>query len=206
MASRSTSIETAEALLAEKLRGVDIRKRLSALGIAYDDRSGLPAFEAFGKTISVAAVDNTLFRPGSEAPIHPVERIIILRYLTHPLPVKPSGELIGFRDLPGGMFYYGPFTARAVAPLVRTAGDDLESLRAGLSRFRWEAYPGADFGAAITVVGPVALYLLYWRGDGEFGARAEYLFDRAVRRIFSADEIAALASHVTGEIRRAVNS
>lgn len=195
------ALADAEAGLRGALAGVDLRGRLVMLGVPFREiGEGLLGFRLLDREIAIDGESALLSLPGGGAPA-PAERIIALRYLAAAVKARRTGELISFRDLPGGMFYYGPFTARAVAPLVRALGDDLALLRRGLAGLSWEPFDTADFGACIGVMGPVALYLLYWRGDDEFEARADYLLDASARRIFGAEEVAALASRVTEIIR-----
>ena len=113
-------------------------------------------------------------------------------------PVRPTGELITFRDLPGGRFYHGPFTHRTTGPLVRRIGDDLELLRANLSRFDHRDVAGlpADLAVSIQAIGCVAVTLLYHRGDDEAPPSAELLFDACIGHIYQTEDVAVLSSRL----------
>jgi hypothetical protein len=49
------------------------------------------------------------------APVHPEERLFVLRYLLQETPFESAGELIDFRRVPGGAFYLPAFRKRTVA-------------------------------------------------------------------------------------------
>ena len=129
-------------------------------------------------------------------PARPADRLLALHYLRCPRPIEPAGELISFRDLPGGQFYWASFQDRSTAPLVKRFGNDLDALRTSLARFQWSPAQLGDLAAVIQAVGRISLTLVYRRGDAEFGPSAEVFFDPCVRHAFSTEDAAVLASRV----------
>jgi len=138
--------------------------------------------------------EGTLLASGSE--VHPVDRLLVVHYLLCNVPLRPSREWITFRQFAGGQFYWAPFRNRTIVPLIEDVGDDLETLRHRLDRFDWSPMAAGDVGAVIRVLGEARVAVVYRRGDDEFGAGADVLFDSSLKRIYGAEDAAALAGRV----------
>ncbi|MDD5704625.1 MAG: DUF3786 domain-containing protein [Kiritimatiellae bacterium] len=128
----------------------------------------------------------------------PADRLLALHYLLCDTAVQPEGNWISFRDFPGGAFYWQPFLSRTIQPLIASVGNDLDLLRTRLARLsaRLEAGPADGLAARIAAVGRVDALLVYHAGDAEFPAAADLLFDACCRRVFCAEDAAALASRI----------
>jgi len=135
-------------------------------------------------------------------PAHPVERVLALHYLLCEAPVIPTGELISFRELPGGHVYWEPFRSRTVIPLEKYFGNNLKLLQERLDRVAWEGIPAGDLGAAIQGAGKLAVTLVYRTGDEEFLPGAEIFFDSCIRRVYSTEDAAVLAGRICMELMR----
>jgi hypothetical protein len=188
---------TAAQRAAEALAGVDLAARCALLGLPAPAEDGTLALRIFaGACTGLVPSDLT-----SAPRMNLTERVLVLHYLLCECPVVPTGQLISFRDLSGGQFYLGPFTARTTAPLVRRFGNDLAALRNNLARFDHDLLPdlcptSAVFAARIHAVGRIELTLIYRAGDEEAGASAEVLFDACIKRVFSMEDAAALAGRI----------
>ena len=182
-------------LAVEKLSGVDLTVRCRNLGLP-EPVNGEVKFRAFGSDFILRIDSLELLKAKDRSPAKDADRIIVLHYLLCDLPVAETGELIKFRDFPGGQFYLEPFMSRSLKPLVKRFGNDLESLKKNLDRFDWEPYPMGDLGAKIHTLGNLYVYLIYRKSDEEFPAEAEMLFDIAFKRVFPAEDAAVIASRI----------
>ncbi len=194
--NRHQGYEAAAHSALERLRGVDLARRCADLGLPGPRPDGSIILRAFGRDLELAPPDFDMVDVTTRETRHVFERILVLRYLGHEGPLKPSGELISFRDLPSGMFYWGPFRERSAAMLEKRIGNDTDLLRTRLDRFDWESYHAGDLGAVIHAVGAIRLYLIYRRGDEEFPPSAEILFDSVLRRVYSGEDAAVLAQRI----------
>jgi len=140
------------------------------------------------RTFSMEASDGNL--------IHIIEETLILRYLAIRQTIKPTGELISFRDLPGGTFYLQPIHDRTSTLVLRRFGNDLEGLRQAVSRYNPTFDGPGDLGATVPVIGRIDLTLVYRLGDEEFAPTFDILFDRIISSIYHLDEVAALAQRL----------
>jgi len=200
--SHQTAQQEAVRLAVAGLAGIDVNRRCQNAGLPRPDASGVITFRAFGETVQLDTVrfELTLAQTGLPAPN--VDRILILHSLLCDAPLSGSTELISFRNISGGQFYWEPFVARAIRPLIGKFGNDMDGLRRNMDRFDWEPYPVGDFGARIRCFGNIAVTLVYRRGDEEFPATADILFDAGLRRVFHAEDVATLAARVCARLIR----
>ena len=168
-------------------------------------RLGLPDPAAAGGAIRIAVLGTMLeIRPqesqavvmGSGRPPKPADHLLALHYLLGESPMAPAREWITFREFPGGQFYWEPFLARSIKPLIARMGNDLGLLRDRLRRFPARDEPLSDGGLQTTVqaLGIIELRLVYRPGDDEFQPSADVLYDACARRVLCAEDAAALAS------------
>ncbi|MCG3181907.1 MAG: Na(+)-translocating NADH-quinone reductase subunit F [Phycisphaerae bacterium] len=205
--NREQALIDAARLAASKLQGVDLAARCATLGLEPPDADGAVVVPVFGRRVRLAPPDfEAVETEGEGAGEEPArlrlaakraaDRVLALHYLLCDVPVGPTGELIGFRDLPGGPFYWDSFRARSAAVLERRIGNDLATLRKNLDRFGWQPLPIGDLGARVQAVGRIDVTLIYRVGDEEMGPSAEVVFDAAIRRAFDAEDAAVIAGRL----------
>ena len=178
-----------------KLRSVDLAQRCMLLGLPVPEKGQVP-LRIFGRDYILGQDDYSLVLSDGDKPAKEGDHILVLHYLLHDTPIQPSGQLISFRDFPGGQFYWQPFLSRTAFPLLQKVGDDRALLQKNLGRFDWEPFPLGDFGARVQALGKFNLYLGYHCGDEEFPAAVDILFDSCIKRVFCAEDASAMASRI----------
>ena len=181
---------------AASMAEVDLAARCRLLELPQPHSDGSLDLRMLGRDIRLTPPAFAAQAAGDGQEIHPVDRLLALRCLQCDRPIKPTGELITFRQFPGGRFYWRPFCSRTTEPLVRAIGNDLGRLRRGLSRFDWSDVSHGDLAARVQVLGPISVTLIYHAGDDEFGPVADILFDASLPRILCAEDAAAVAGRV----------
>ncbi|TAL39802.1 MAG: DUF3786 domain-containing protein [Spirochaetes bacterium] len=194
--NRERACERAAEIAAEELARADMAQRCAVLGLAPPCPDGTVSLEVFGRVIVLRPPGFTARDAESGEPARPVDRVLALHYLLNRAPVRETGELMSFRELPGGAFYLGPFLARTAAPLVKSIGNDIAVLRKRLDRFRWSEAALGDLGARIQGVGALYLVLAYRTGDAEFPPSAEVYFDATIKKALSTEDAAAMATRI----------
>ncbi len=192
---QKTVYEAAVRDAVEKLGKVDLAERCTSLGLSKP-QDGILKLRAFGMDMVLRLSDFQLFPADSDKPAKISDRILVLHYLLCDLPVQQTGELISFRQMDSGQFYWPAFLSRSVRPLVERIGNDLELLKKNLGRFDWEPVSLGDFAACIHAVGKVYVTLIYRIGDDEFPASADLLFDSSIKRVYPTEDAAVLASRI----------
>jgi len=192
--NRQLAYETAAAKAVLALRSADMVKRCQMLELPFDDKN--IRLKILGTNLAVSADYFNVINPETGKPCRQVDRILALHYLMSEIHVEEKGELISFSDLTGGQFYLEPFRSRTVVPLQKNIGNDIELLRERLGRYEWESVKYGDLGARIHAIGKIYITLVYRAGDEEFPPAAELLFDAIIKKVFSTDDVSALAGRL----------
>lgn len=177
-----------------ELADINLAERFAILGFPLP-QNGKIILRVFGKDMELDS-DFNLTVKETGAPSRPDDRILLLHYLKNKFAVKPAGELISFRNLPGGQFYWEPFQSRSVRPLIGRICNNIDFLKENLNRFDWEPAPIRDFAARIHAFGNVYVTLVYHLGDEEFPPDAELLFDASIKHLFVTEDVAVIASRI----------
>ena len=141
--------------------------------------------------------------PVDEGRLSPVDELLVLRYLEAERAVKPVGEAITFRELPGGKFYDVALAKRTTDLVVKTFGDSPARLRRALATFPCDGLDLGDVSARVHAIGRVDITLVFHAADDEFPPSAQILYDRIIGSVYTSDEVAALTTSLcVGLIRQ----
>jgi len=179
-----------------KLTDVNLAKRCVSLGLAIPDNNGEIHIRVFGTDASLRQTDFQLIIAKTKKPAKTTDQILVLHYLLCDLPIEANGELISFREIPSGQFYWNSFLSRTVKPLIDKFGNNLKLLQESLNRFDWEEVTMGDFSARIHTLGNLYLTLVFYKGDEELPPEINLLFDSCITRVYNAEDAAVLASRI----------
>lgn len=129
-----------------------------------------------------------------EVPI--ADKILIAHYLLGATGKKNSGNLITFRQVADGHFYFDAFQRRARDPFVNFFGSNGRLfVKCGLELGGTPVENG-NFGMEFRVFPRICIQLVLWEGDEEFGPDATILFDENIQHQLSAEDIAVLSGSI----------
>ena len=134
---------------------------------------------------------------------------LVTAYLLTANGAPRAGEWITFRELPGGLFYHQAFSGYTGGLLVRTLGEDVDSVKRGSAGIGGGVLTGfGDAAYEFRVLPNVWLAVVYWSGDEEdgFPPQASVLFDRAASHYVIVDGLAILGSQLVRRILAAANA
>lgn len=132
-------------------------------------------------------------RESPEAEIPLQEQVLIMHYLQGCQPLL-RGRWIAYREIPGAGFYWSAFTKRAIDPLRKVFGLNVETFRLAADKLQATAVSGAEAGYRFNVLPYTPLQVNVWEGDEEFPAEANILFDATIGDYLSPEDAAWLAS------------
>jgi hypothetical protein len=124
------------------------------------------------------------------------EQVLILHYMTAPTLPLPGSHWIAYREIPGAAFYFGAFVKRAVEPLKKVFGNNLDVFARAAKSLHAQEIENGDAGFEFRVLPAVPLQLILWAADDEFSPEANILFDENIGQILSPEDVAWLAGMV----------
>ena len=157
----------------------------------------------FNRTVSIHPATKTMTYPGENQPqLRYQEGLVILallNYFTTHSQLPPDTELINENHLTGGTtFFRGPHLMASKILAQRFEDNGREFMkRAQL----WGGVPApyGEFGINFEIFPGLNWTVALWESDNEFPARAQYLFDRKLDRIFQLDIIWAIGNLVAAK-------
>lgn len=180
-------------LAQEKLAAVPFERLLT--------RSGFEAMEdgtfriSFLNRIYRLSYPGFEFGDGSDAarevPLQ--EQVLILHYLESDLPVTRLDDWVAYREIPGATFYFAAFVKRAVDPLKKVFGPDVQGFRCAAERLQGTSLAVGDAGFEFRVFPKIPVRLIVYTGDEEFPAEASILFERGIEQGLSPEDVAWMA-------------
>lgn len=159
-------------------------------------------------SVNLLGQEHTLAHPeGSiEFPDHHqvsiVSHILLLHYLINATGKSLTGELASYKDIPGGDKYFSVFKKRVEMPVINAYGEYQEGFEAacfglggargnmGDIAFRFQAFPR------------VPITYIFWRGEEEFPASLQVVFDVSIKDYLPLEDIVFLAEMLSWKIAR----
>jgi hypothetical protein len=96
------------------------------------------------------------------------EQVLILHYLQAGSFQFPTGNWIAYREIHGASFYFSAFVKRAVDPLKKTFGGNIQSLVRAAERLGGQAISAGDAGFEFRVLPRIPIQLILWEGMRNF--------------------------------------
>lgn len=144
--------------------------------------------------------------PALEGELPVFARILVLHYLANRSQALQTGQLISYKELPGGNIYIQPFTNRAIQPLVNAFGENPESLMKAARLIGGVGVKLGDTGVVLKVFPKIPVTLALWGADDEFPASGNILFDSSAATFLHTEDYAVLASFVAQTLRKLAGS
>jgi len=138
--------------------------------------------------------------PNGEIPLP--TQILVLHYLVNRSPAMQTGQLISYKELPGGSIYIEPFTKRAINPLVKFFGAQKEKFLEAAKALGGEPIALGDAGVTLQVFPKISVTLVIWEADDEFPASGNILFDTSASTFLATEDYAVLASQVVFTLKK----
>ncbi|MDP2932320.1 MAG: DUF3786 domain-containing protein [Chloroflexota bacterium] len=143
--------------------------------------------------ISLPDVDVSA-KDGQPVPIK--DKILILHYFTLATGRPLSSKLITYKELPGGMTYLPTFTKRAIKPVVDNFGGEPRRLMDVAKELGGYRADFGDAGVTVNAFPRVPITYVLWRGDEEFPAQGNILFDSTVTDYLTIEDINVLCETI----------
>ena len=186
-------------LARQQLAGIpDIEEQCRKAGAQYSEKSIILHY--FNRTYFITLPDAEISLIDSSETIPIRDRILILHYLLTAGGTEPANKLIAFHELPEGNVYYTTFAKRTIQPLIDNFGSDSQLL---LPLSRKLGGQKADYGDAAVTINAfphVTITIILWRGDDEFPARGDVLFDATIAQYLPTEDVTVLCETIAWKL------
>lgn len=182
-------------LSAAELAKKDPLATAAASGTNWDGSSFILPF--FGRQVKVTAPDMTVTW-ADQAPDEDfslTDAVLVLHYLENADGTPPAGEMVAFRQLDSGQFYWDAFHRRAEVPLAKTFGQKPGLLLKTIEAMGGKIVPGrGDESGTFRVLPHLELSVMLHLADEEFESDGQVLFDGVIRSYLPIEDVSWLGS------------
>ncbi|MDR3203571.1 MAG: DUF3786 domain-containing protein [Deltaproteobacteria bacterium] len=194
---RVDDFKNALALAARELAQRDPAQTASLAGVKLEE--GFFKFNFLYRPIKVSADDYVAAyaeaAPNEELSL--TDSVLILHFLQGAKGLGNQEELVAYRQIPGGEFYFAAFRKRAEIPLVKVFGSAPGLLNKAALLLGGEVKGAMGDEAALFEVLPnLTVATILHHGDEEFEPEGQVLFNRNVALALSVEDAAWLGSGV----------
>jgi hypothetical protein len=196
--SHPKNLELAYGLAREKLSGMDIKQQCFRSGAQYvgPDRVTIEYLNQ-SYAIAIPGMEiSMLDSPRRFEDIDLRDRILMLHYLIAAKGTPATGKLIGFRQVPGGIFEHASFSREVLTPLLDRFGKEPERLVEAAANLWGVKVDYGDVAVSIKAFPKVSVVIVLWRGDDEFAPNGSILFDSTVTDYLSTEDMSVLCERI----------
>ena len=192
-------------LACEELGNIDdIEQLCLRSGASYKviDSKKTIALEYLSRSHQVTLPDIEISLEDSEEEVPLVDQILILHYLLQAKGTPLSNEMIGYKHLPGGSVYFPTFSKRAIKPIVDSFGKEPARLLDVAAAIGGREAAHGDVAVTIDAFRRVPITFVLWRGDEEFAADGNILFDSTISDYLTTDDVNAVCGIIAWKLVR----
>jgi hypothetical protein len=172
--------------------------------VPYED--GIFRLPFFGTTYLVRWPDGAIAQASDGREPDVASRILMMHYLLTADGAPLEAKWIAFRNLPGGLGYYGAFQGRASMRLAHAFGADLPAFEAAAQALGGEHLSFGDASFSFRLLPRVWLATVLNLADDEFPATANVLFDASASHYLPTEDLAVLGGILAGRLVKAARA
>ena len=190
-------------LACQQLKGLDLRERAEKGGAHFEKgphgKKGRISLNLFNAGYVVDFPD-LLITSTEKKVVSLVAKIVLLHYLIKADGRPLSHQLLPYKEIPGGMFYAGVFARRAVEPLIPVFGQSPEAFLDAGFRLGGRKAEYGDVSFVLPALPRIPMTYIVWKGDEEFPATIQLLFDKSVEGYLSLEDIVVVSEMATSRL------
>jgi len=154
---------------------------------------------------SVNASTGEIFLVDRKEDMVPIkDQILILHYLTQARGTPFTNKVITYGQIEGAKFYTPIFLQRSLQPILKNFGQRPELLLELAQRIGGQKAPFGDISVRIDPFPHVRIFIILWRGDAEFPANGNILFDGNIGHYLSSEDVCVLTETLVWKLVRMI--
>ena len=179
----------------------DIEQQCQQSGArCQDDREILIAY--LNQTYLIHLPDGEVTLADGEDTLPVKEKLLVLHYFLQAKGTPLTRELVTYKELKEGVNYFPIFYKRAIKPIVTFFGEQPHLLPDVASELGGEKTDYGDYAVTFAVFPCVPITFVLWKGDDEFPAEGNILFDSSVSDYLTNDDIHNLCETIAWKLVR----
>jgi hypothetical protein len=184
----------------EEASGRDLEVLAESSGGSVCRTSGALVLKLMDRECAVDVPSRRMTYTDDGGDVKPHMQVLVLHYLLGSGAGEPTGNMVTFREFPGGALYYPAYRKRTLDRLLSRFGSDPDGLRSAGERLGAERVGNAtvSFRASFFPKLPVEVYL--WAGDEEVPASANVLFDECAGKMLSTEDVTVVAGAICSRL------
>jgi hypothetical protein len=188
-------------LACASIKGMDLKEKAKKAGANYQEEKDGPriSIDFFSEPYHVQFPQIEFYSPANK-PVSLVTRVLLLHYLIRADGSPLTGKWAGYKDIPGGLLYAGVFARRVTEPLVKKFGNSPEQFKKVGNKLGGKSVEFGDASFILYAFPFIPLQYVLWKGDEEFPAAAQLLFDTSIDHYLSLEDIVVLGQMATGRL------
>lgn len=179
-----------------KIAGKDPLAMAANAGVAFDPETQKFTVPYLNEDYLVTYPDGQV-EPAEKHKEVPISvKILILHYLTTANGAPLQNKWISFKELPDGAIYIGPFTNRAINPMLKIFAEKQKELVDLAQSLGGRVETLGDTSVTINAFPKIPITYVIYSADEEFPASGNILFDGSASCYLPTEDYALLSSLV----------
>ena len=132
-----------------------------------------------------------------------LEKVYILHYLISyktQNTVQIKKEFAGYKNLPGGMFYYPAFRKNGPAKILEAFGQEPEKLYASAEKLGGSRENFGDISVKLNIFPKIEMIIVLHKGDDEFPPEVQFLYGSDIINYLGLEDISLLSGVVADKL------
>lgn len=174
-------------------------------GADFDPANRRVSVLLLGETYTVSHPDGEIRLQGEDGEVPVTTRILLLHYLLTASGAPVAGRWVAFRELPDALTYDPAFQGRSAHRIRGRFGEDLEAFHKAAAALEGSRLDFGDASYLFRAFPRVWMAVVIYRGDEEFSASANVLFDAAASDYLPTEDLAVLGGLLASRLVHAVD-
>ena len=204
--SREQGFELSYKLACEQLSKIsDIEEQCHKSGARYVGPNKI-IIDYLNQPYHITLPDAEILLEDSKTEVPLKDKILILHYFTLAKGTPPTGILINYKQLPGGVSYFPAFSQRAINSFVKHFGQKPELLLKTAAKLGGREADHGDVSVTVNAFAHVPITLVLWRGDEELAPNGNILFDANISDYLPTEDVTVLTETIIWKLVKDTSS
>ncbi len=163
-------------------------------GAEFNGEKSVFTLRYINEVYTVSYPDGEVSFAGRQEAVPVAAKVVLLHYLLTASGQPLAGQLISFKEIPGGMIYLQPFNGRVLGGFKAIFGKNAGLLSKVGEKLGGHIAKYGDTAVTLDILPRVPVTYVIWEGDEEFPANATVLFDATAQYYLPTEDLVVAAA------------